>query len=373
MKKHSKQQNRKFDRILFFTVTVLVLIGIIMIYSASSTLTAQDDPDQANRFCINQVKHSAAGLILMMVCIYVPYTVFTKKYISNLLVGIAVLLLCLLFTGMGVESGGAMRWLKVSCFTFQPAEFIKFSIILYLGYSLTKKLPQIKDFYISSLPHLILFFIFAVLLYLQPDFGSIIILFTIISSIMFVGGVPVLHLFIPVVIFMPIVVALMYFKGYPILRILAILDPWNKENQLDSAYQLTHSLMAFGTGGFWGTGLGQSFQKLFYLPEPHTDFILAVIGEEFGLVGVLFIICFYCVILWKGIFIALNAKNREGAIVAVGITIALSLQVSVNMGVALGIFPTTGLTLPFLSYGGSSLVINMMLIGILINIGSAKD
>ncbi len=371
MNKHSKQQNKKKDLILFGTVIFLVLIGIIMVYSASSTLTAQDNSNQAYNFFINQIKHSVAGFILMLFCMCVPYTVFTKKYIAIFLIFLAVLLLSLLFTQAGSESGGALRWLKVSCFTFQPSEFLKFSIIIYLGYSLNKKLPQIKNFYIGSLPHFILFCIFAVLLYMQPDFGSILILFAIISTIMFAGGVPVLHICFPIIVLGPIVAGLMYVKQYPVKRIFTIFDPWAHE--LDGAYQLTHSLMAFGTGGLFGTGPGQSFQKLFYLPEPHTDFILSVIGEEFGLIGVFIIISLYLVILWKGIFIALNAKNREGAIVAVGITITISLQVCINMGVALGLLPTTGLTLPFLSYGGSSLVINMMLLGILINIGSVRN
>jgi cell division protein FtsW len=211
---------------------------------------------------------------------------------------------------------------------------------------------------------------FTVLIIFQPDFGSVLILGALTWVMLFVGGVRISHLIMSLVLIIPMAYFFMVSADYRSKRIMSFLNPW--KYSADYGYQVVHSLMAFGTGGIWGTGIGKGYQKLFYLPEPHTDFIFSVIGEELGLLGVLIILGLYILIFWRGIFIARNCKDSFGSFVAIGLTTAIGLQICVNMGVALGLLPTKGLTLPFLSYGGTSLLLNMASIGILMNIGKAK-
>jgi cell division protein FtsW len=207
-----------------------------------------------------------------------------------------------------------------------------------------------------------------VLIITQPDFGSVVILATITWIMLFVGGVRIIYLVITVLMLVPAAYYMLIHAAYRLKRLMSFLDPW--QYPTGEGYQIIHSMMAFGTGGLWGTGVGKGYQKLFYLPEPHTDFIFSVIGEELGLVGVVIILGLYGVILWRGIGIARNASDTYGSFLALGLTVGILLQVCVNMAVALGLLPTKGLTLPFLSYGGTSLLVNMAAIGILMNIGS---
>ena len=246
----------------------------------------------------------------------------------------------------------------------------RFELIVFLAYSLEKKREKIKALSIGFLPHVFVFGVFALCIFQQPDFGSVVILGILTWLMMFVGGVRCTHLLTSLIALLPMAVYYLVKAEYRVKRLLSFLNPW--EYPADEGYQVVHSLMAFGTGGLWGTGIGKGFQKLFYLPEPHTDFIFAIIGEEFGLVGVLIIIGLYGLILVKGIQIARNAPDTFGSLMAFGLTSAMGLQVCINMGVALGLLPTKGLTLPFLSYGGTSLLLNMASIGILMNISAAR-
>jgi cell division protein FtsW len=210
--------------------------------------------------------------------------------------------------------------------------------------------------------------IFSGLILLEPDFGSVAILAAVTWIMLFVGGVRLLHLSAALLVLLPAGTFLMMNASYRLKRIMTFLDPWQYSS--DQGYQIVHSLMAFGTGGIWGTGIGKGYQKLFYLPEPHTDFIFSVIGEELGLVGVVIILGLYVLVLYRGIRIARGAGDTFGTLMAIGLISAIGLQVCVNMGVALGLLPTKGLPLPFLSYGGTSLLLSMASVGILMNIGS---
>jgi cell division protein FtsW len=212
--------------------------------------------------------------------------------------------------------------------------------------------------------------IFVILIIIQPDFGSVVILGALTWIMLFIGGVRFSQLFASLLVILPVGYLFLINAEYRLKRILGFLNPW--EYPADEGYQIVHSLMAFGTGGLWGTGIGKGYQKLFYLPEPHTDFIFSVVGEELGLLGVLIIIGLYTWIVIRGISIARNAPDLFGAYLAAGLTIAMGLQIVVNMGVTLGLLPTKGLTLPLLSYGGTSLLLNMASIGILMNISASK-
>jgi cell division protein FtsW len=279
-------------------------------------------------------------------------------------------LVAILISGLGYSAGGSTRWFRLGGFTFQPSELARFSLVIYLAYSMSKKQEKLKDFYLGFLPHALVFGILAALIIIQPDFGSTVILGAITWIMLFVGGVRISHLLLSIIVMAPVAYFLMVNAEYRMNRILSFINPWQYPS--GEGYQIVHSLMAFGSGGIWGKGIGKGYQKLFYLPEPHTDFIFSVIGEEFGLFGVLIILGLYATIIWRGVIIAKNSRDSFGTFVAIGLTTAIGLQVCINMGVALGLLPTKGLTLPFLSYGGTSLLINMASIGILMNIGTAK-
>ncbi len=357
-----------YDVRLLFPVLFLVGIGIVMVYSASSALALNTFGNDAH-FLRKQAIFAAAGIVALVVCRHVPYRVYRPLAYPLLLLSLAALA-AIPFTGLGVTAGGSARWLSIGWLHFQPVELARFSLIIYLAYSLSRKKDRIREFSIGMAPHVLVAAIFTVFLLMQPDFGSAALLCALTWVVLFVAGVRLTHLVSVFLLFLPAAAWFMVSAEYRVKRLMSFLDPW--AFPADEGYQVVHSLMAFGTGGIWGTGIGKGYQKLFYLPEPHTDFIFSVIGEELGLVGVVFILILYGLILWQGIRIALDAPDMFGTLVAVGLTTALGLQVCVNMGVTLGLLPTKGLTLPFLSYGGTSLLFNMAAIGVLMNIGAKR-
>jgi len=356
-----------YDVHLLFPVLFLVGIGIVMVYSASSTL-AMKKFGSDYYFLKKQAVFALVGICALVLGRHVPYRSYRRLAYPLLAIAL-VLLAAVLLSPLGVTAGGSSRWLRLGPLRFQPSEFARFALIVYLAYSLEKKADRIKDFSIGFMPHVVVLGVVAVLILKQPDFGSAVILAALTWLMMFVGGVRLLYLGSSCVL---LGLAGLYFislAGYRVRRLLSFLDPWQYSS--DAGYQIVHSLMAFGTGGWWGAGIGKGYQKLFYLPEPHTDFIFSVIGEELGLAGVLVIIGLYLLIVWKGIRIARHAPDLFGCYLAVGLTAALGMQICINMGVTLGLLPTKGLTLPFLSYGGTSLVLNMATIGILMNISAS--
>ena len=365
--KNSESTALNYDITLLFSVLFLVGIGIVMVYSASSALALKNFSSDYY-FLKRQAFFSLMGMLALVACGHIPLSVY-RSLAYPLLATALILLLLVPFSNLGVTAGGAKRWLSIMSVSFQPAEIARLAMVIYLAYSMSKKQENIKDFSIGFLPHIIVLSLFTGLIMLQPDFGSVVILGTITWILLFVGGVRLRYLFSFVLLILPIVYYVLLNADYRLRRITSFLDPW--QYPTEDGYQIIHSLMAFGTGGVWGTGIGKGYQKLFYLPEPHTDFIFSVIGEELGLIGVLVIVGLYIIISWRGIAIARHARDTFGAYIAIGLTAAISMQVCINMGVTLGLLPTKGLTLPFLSYGGTSLLLNMASIGILMNIGAA--
>jgi cell division protein FtsW len=350
---------------LLFPVLFLVGIGMVMVYSASSALALKKFGN-SYFFFKKQALFALAGLVALVVARHFPYRLWQK--LAYPAVGLAFGLLLAVLIGWGHTAGGATRWLRVAGFTFQPAEFARIALIIYLAYSMNKKSDRLREFTIGFIPHIIVLAMLLTPMILQPDFGSAVILTLLTGIMMFAGGVPLRHLCLSSLVLLPAGIYLLVSAEYRIRRLMSFLDPW--EYATSEGYQTIHSLMAFGSGGLWGTGIGKSLQKLFYLPEPHTDFIFSVIGEEFGLFGVTLTVALYGLIIWRGIAIARQTQDLFGALLSFGLTTALALQVCINMGVALGLLPTKGLTLPFLSYGGTSLVVNMAAIGIIMNIGT---
>lgn len=361
-------QPLNYDVMLLFPVLFLVGIGIVLVFSASSALALKKFGTDSY-FLKKQALFALLGVVALVICRHFPYR-FLRYLAYPLLILALVFLAAIHIPEFGYSAGGAIRWFRFKSFTFQPSEFARFAMIIYLAYSMSRKMDKIKDFYVGFLPHALVFGMFAALIIIQPDFGSVVILGAVFWIMLFAGGVRISHLMASLFLIIPITYYLMVNAEYRIKRIMSFLNPWQYPS--DEGYQIVHSLMAFGTGGIWGTGIGKGYQKLFYLPEPHTDFIFSVIGEELGLLGVLTILGLYVLIFWRGISIARNSRDSFGSFVAIGLTTAIGLQVCVNTGVALGLLPTKGLTLPFLSYGGTSLLINMASIGILMNIGASK-
>jgi cell division protein FtsW len=364
----NKNPQSGYDPKLMFPVLFLVGIGIVMVYSASSALALKKFGTDYY-FLKKQAVFSLLGFAALVICRHFSYR-FYRSLAYPLLILAFIFLIAIQVSDFEYSAGGSARWLRFWSFTFQPSEFARIALVIYLAYSMSKKKDKLKEFSIGIVPHFVVFGIFAILIFLQPDFGSVVILGLITFIMLFAGGVRILHLGSSLLVLLPVAYFFMVTAEYRIKRIMSFLDPW--QYPADEGYQIVHSLMAFGTGGILGTGIGKGYQKLFYLPEPHTDFIFSVIGEELGLLGVLIILGLYTLILWRGISIAGNAKDLFGSFVAIGLTTAIGLQVCVNMGVSLAIIPTTGLTLPFLSYGGTSLLLNMASIGILMNIGASN-
>ena len=364
VKKAISESAPPYDVQLMFSVLFLVGIGIVMVYSASSAL-ALKKYGTGYFFLKKQAFFSLLGFMALIICRRIPikvYRIFAYPFLA-----LALIFLVFVFVpDFGVSAGGSARWLHFGTFSFQPSEFARFALVIYLAYSISKKQDKIREFSVGFLPHVIVLIIFSGLIYFQPDFGSMFILGIITWIMLYAGGVRIVHLLSPLFVLLPALYFLMITAEYRLKRVMSFLDPW--QYPADEGYQIIHSLMAFGTGGIWGEGIGKGYQKLFYLPEPHTDFIFSVIGEELGLLGVLIILGLYVLILWRGIIIAISAIDPFGSFLAIGLTTAIGLQVCVNMGVALGLLPTKGLTLPFLSYGGTSLLVNMASIGILMSI-----
>ncbi len=364
----SRVQPLNYDVKLLFPALFLVGIGIVMVYSASSALALKKFGTDYY-FLKKQSVFALLGIVALVVFKHFPYWYF-RSLAYPLLILSLVLLALTQIPGFGYAAGGATRWLRFGRFTFQPSELARFALVIYLAYSMNKKKDKLQNFYIGFLPHLMVLGMFSVLILIQPDFGSVAILGAVTWVMLFVGGVRISHLLSSLVLILPVAYFLLINAEYRIKRIMSFLNPW--QYPADEGYQIVHSLMAFGTGGIWGAGIGKGYQKLFYLPEPHTDFIFSVVGEELGLVGVLLVLGLYGLIIFRGIAIARRSRDCFGSFIAVGLTTAIGLQVCVNMGVALGLLPTKGLTLPFLSYGGTSLLMNMASIGILMNIGTVN-
>jgi len=349
---------------IFIPVMIITGLGITMVYSASADISMAKY-STSGYYAQRQAIFFAMGLVTMYLGACFPHQ-YLKRLDYPLLL-MTVVLMGGVLTSMGVDAGGACRWITIKGITFQPSELVKLSLVIYLADSLSRKQQQIRSFLIGFLPHLVVLTVLTVLLIFQKDLGSIIIICFITWTMMFVAGVPILKLLTIVPLGLPLFYFLVYTEPYRWERVRFFMNPW--KDPLNAGYQLTHSLKAFGSGGIFGKGLGQGFQTAHYLPKPHTDFIFSVIGEELGLVGVLTTLVLFTLILRRGAAIARSADTLFGSFLAMGITIHLGLQVMINTGVTLGVLPTKGLTLPFISYGGTSLVVSMTAMGILMNIG----
>jgi len=361
-----KASNAGYNYFVLVPTILLIGLGLVVVYSASSHLAAYRMGD-SYYYLKRQAFFCVSGVGLMILARYIPCTLYSRLVYPLLIVSFG-LLVVLLIPGVGHKVGGACRWLRWKGVSFQPSELAKFSLAVFMAYSMAKKGVNIKTFSKGLLPHLLVVGAFMVFILFQPDLGTVLILGGWILLVLFVGGVRFWQLLSLTALSVPIVFWLIWNADYRLKRWVAFLNPWEDPNGM--GFQIIHSFLAFGSGGIFGAGLGNSKQKLFYLPEPHTDFVLPIVGEELGLLGVTAIIVLFGILIISGIRVAFKARDLYSSYLAFGLTCMIGLQVMVNMGVVMGLLPTKGLPLPFISSGGSSLIINLLSIGVLLNISS---
>jgi len=359
-----RRESKGTDYGILIPALLLVGLGMVFIYSSSSFL-AEHRMGDSYYFLKRQAVFCLVGLCLLILAKNIPSHVWSRCAYPFLFLSLA-LLVALLIPGLGRTVGGASRWLRFYGLSFQPSELVKLSLAVYIAYSMAKKGPDMGSFSKGLLPHLLVAGVFMGLIVLQPDLGTAVIIGCWLMMLLFVGGARVYQLLALLTAFAPVVGFLIWMEPYRLRRWWAFLEPWKDPHGL--GFQIIHSFLAFGSGGLFGVGLGNSKQKLLYLPEPHTDFILSIIAEEVGLLGVATVVFLFALLIMRGIRVALNARDLYSTYLALGISSFLGLQVMINMGVVMGLLPTKGLTLPLISYGGSSLVVNLLGVGILLSI-----
>lgn len=357
-----------YDSAVILSVASLVVIGIIMIFSSSFSY-AMVNMNDGYFFLKRVLIWSVIGTFGMVFCAKFPYHQW--KRLANIIIIVSLVLLVLVLTPVGTTINGAKRWIGVGTLSVMPSEVAKFAVIVYVAASIERKKEKMQSFIYGVVPYLLLIGIFFGLINEQPDFSTAFVVAVIVFALVFVGGMKMSH-FIGLAatgfagLSSMIAYILLSANNYRANRITAFLDPW--ADPTNTGFQAVQSLLALGSGGLFGRGLGRSVQKHFYLPEPQNDFIFAIIGEELGYIGGIVILLLFMILIWRGIRIAINAPDLFGCLLATGFVAMVTVQVIINIAVATSSMPVTGMPLPFISYGGNSLAINMALAGILLNI-----
>lgn len=357
-------QERGIDVVLLAAVLALAAIGTVEIYSASAVYAAQK-MGSSTYFLTRQLMYLTLGLGALWFGARMDFGRLRKLTYPLLLLAL-VLLGGVLVAGTRV--GGAKRWFHAGPLSFQPVEVAKLALVVYLAYSLAKKQEKLRTFTVGFLPHLAVCAVMMALLLKQPDLGSSLILGATTLILLFVAGTKLSYILIAILAAAPVIYHAIVGTPWRLKRMIAFLDPWQFREGV--GYQITESLISIGSGGLTGLGLGDGKQKLFYMPEAHTDFIMSNVGEELGFVGFAAVLFLYAIILWRGVRAALGARDTFGTYLAFGLTSVFVLQALVNTGVVLGALPAKGLTLPFMSYGGTSLIMSMLFAGIVLNIST---
>jgi cell division protein FtsW len=352
------------DRVLVGAVLLLMAFGMVMVFSSGAVFAARKYGDAAY-FLKRELVYAVLGLCAMTFALRTDYSVY-RRYAYPLL-GVSIVALVAVLK-LGSRAGGAIRWFRLGPLSFQPGELAKLALCIYLASLLARKAEKVRVFSVGFLPPLVVTGVMMALLLKQPDLGTAAIFGAVALGLLFVAGTRTSYLIIAVLVAAPAGWKFIVSTPFRMRRMLAFLDPWAFRR--DVGYQITESLISVGSGGLTGLGLGDGRQKLFFLPEAHTDFILSIIGEELGLAGVLCVVLGFSVLVWRGLRAAFRARDLFGCYLAFGITAMFGLQALVNMGVVLGSLPTKGLPLPFISYGGTSLVVSLFMAGILGNISA---
>jgi cell division protein FtsW len=354
------------DPWLVATTIALIAFGVVMVYGASAVFALDRYGDGAH-FLFRQSVFAAVGVTLMLLVAQVDHRAFKLLTYPALLGTVALLVVVLV---MGRITNGASRWIPLGPINVQPSELAKVALILWLAYSLSKKRELIRSFSVGFLPHVLVSGLVMWLCLLQPDFGGAAMIGLLTFVLLFTAGARMGYILGAALLVAPLAFWLVVASDYRMERIRAFLDPF--ADLQEAGYQVAESLMGFGSGGLTGVGLGESRQKLFYLPEAHTDFIGAIVGEELGFLGIAALVLAYGVLVARGLVAAFRAPDDYATYLAVGISLFLGMQAATNLAVVLALLPTKGLVLPFMSYGGSSLLVNCVAVGILLDVSRAR-
>lgn len=357
-------------RINLFTVSfILICIGTVMIYSASS-IYAWERYKDSFFFLKRHISFFIIGLIFTFFAMSIDYKRF-RAWAKPLLMVSIFLLVLVLIPHIGREVSGARRWFRLKFISFQPSELANIAVIIYTADFISRKSEYIKTFWKGFLPPMFILGTTALLILVQPDLGTVLALGIVVLVMLFVAGVRVTYLLSVILASLPLLYVLIFSVPYRRMRMMAFLNPW--ADPKGSGFQVIQSQIALGSGGIFGVGLGHSKQKLFYLPAAHTDFIFSIIGEELGLLGTVGVIVLLIIFIQQGLKVIKNAADKFGYFLSLGLVLMISLKAIINIGVSCGIFPTKGLPLPFISYGGSSFIFEMISVGILMNIARTGE
>ena len=355
---------RSPDIILLIVTLILVTVGTVMIYSSSSIMAMERFKD-GQFFLKKQLFFVLLGLGVMILMTRIPYEELKKFAYPGVLISVLLLILVLI-PHVGLKVGGAKRWLKLGIFSFQVSELVKITTILFLAHFLTRKADHLKELTRGIIIPMLITMLMVGLIVIEPDFGTAAIITAIMMLMLYLAGSRARYLAGLVAMLIPVGVFVLFFKSYRVERLTTFMDPW--KDPLHSGFQIIQSLISFGSGGIGGVGVGDGMQKLFYLPEPHTDFILSVIAEESGFIGVAIVIFLFVVFVARGFFISFKAPDMFSTLLASGLTMVIALEAFINIAGVMGLIPLKGLALPFLSYGGTSLIMSLTMVGILLNI-----
>jgi cell division protein FtsW len=354
---------------LFLVTAILLCIGTVMIYSASSIYSWEKYKDGAF-FLKRHLAFIIIGTVLTFTVMSLDYRKL-KKWAKPLLMVAMLLLVLVLVPGIGREVSGAKRWFRFKFISFQPSEFASIATIIYIADFISRKGGLLKTFLRGFIPQMVVLGSVVLLILVQPDLGTVLALGIVVFIMLFIAGARPLYLLSVILASLPALYFLIFSVPYRRMRILAFLNPW--QDPKGSGFQIIQSQVALGSGGIFGTGLGHSMQKLFYLPAAHTDFIFSIIGEELGLIGTVGVIVLFLLFIRYGLEVIRNAGDKFAYFLSLGLVTMLSLKAIINIGVSCGMFPTKGLPLPFISYGGSSLIFDMISVGILLNIARSGE
>lgn len=367
---------KKYDQILLVLIILLCVVGTVMLYSASSSLSLNETSGVTDTFFLrSHLKRLIVGMVAMFFFIFMDYRKL-KSVAPYLMIGSIILLLATKITYMAKGISFPARWLDLGILTVQTSDIARLSLIVYLAYYIDKKRDKLKDFYEGFFPPIVLMASILGTIVIQPDFSTAAVIGFIGFAMLFIGGARLPHIMATSVVAVAVMVPVMLMRSYRMKRVLywlgSVFGFSSGTDQDVVGYQAQQSLISLGNGGFWGLGLGNSLEKNLFLPTPHTDFIFAIIGEELGLLGALFVITLFLFIFQRGIKIAKETTDPFGVMLTVGISFSIIIYAFVNVAVVTGIFPVTGLPMPLISHGGSSLVMNLACLGILLNISQAK-
>jgi cell division protein FtsW len=364
---HFEEQEREidFDVIFFFATMALLVMGTVMIFS-SSYFISKELYGNGTAMTRKHLIHVVLGTLAMVGIMSTDYRKFCSRplVLLGLLGSVIALVLCFV-PGIGHAGGHSRRWVGIGAFTFQASELVKLALILFVANFFSKKSKNVKDL-ATVVPVLAIVAIMCLLIFIEPDFGTAAAIGIWSILVLFIAGIRWKHLLLILGISIPIGTILMLLEPYRKARLTAFLNPWS--DMLGIGYQIIQSMVGFAKGGIFGSGLGEGSQKLFYLPAPHTDFILSVVGEELGFIGVALVAALFGVWIWRGFSIAQATNDAFGFYLVVASVSIVGLQAVLNMGVALSVFPTTGIALPFFSYGGSPLLSTMCICGLILSV-----